>query len=131
MRPEATLTLGYGNDLGTSSNYQKTPAILADMTHYSLGNEKRNMVTGTMAATLPHPPHSERPRVPPAGQQPPFGPGSVTSERSPPSMSGTGAAPFRFGFVTARIASAPALSVFIRVVSAFLAALLLAGGFRA
>ena len=76
-RPEATLTLGYGNDLGTSSNYQKTPAILADMTHYSLGNEKRNMVTGTMAATLPHAPHSERPRVHPAGQQPPFGPSEV------------------------------------------------------
>ena len=41
-----TLTLGTTNDIGSSTKYRKTPAMLADMTHYSLGNEPRRCVNG-------------------------------------------------------------------------------------
>ena len=76
-RPEALLTLGYGNDLGTASTYSKTPAILADMTHYSLGNAPANFQSETMVATRAHLPHGARPKVSAAGQPPPFGPSEV------------------------------------------------------
>jgi len=75
--PNPTLTLGYANDIGTSVTFQPTPAILADMTHYSLGDEPRRYVTTAMSATAPHAPPASRPHIDPAGQKAPPGPSEV------------------------------------------------------
>ena len=74
---EANLTLGYGNDIGTATKYHKTKAMLADETHYSLGNEPRRYETTTMTATAPPLPAAGRPRQHPAGMQPGIGPSEV------------------------------------------------------
>jgi len=74
---EPMLTLGTMNDIGTTTKYQPTPAILADMTHYSLGDEPRRYESAAMAATAPFPPPAERRRMAPAGQLPPAGPSEV------------------------------------------------------
>lgn len=71
------LTLGYGNDIGSSVKYQQTPTLLADMTHYSLGNIKANYVTTAMDSTRVPPPLAERTTRPAAGQVPPVGPSEV------------------------------------------------------
>ena len=74
---EQILTLGYSNDVGSSTRFQKTPAILKDMTHYTLGNVPPSYVTTAMEATVPHPPPAARPHRAAAGQQPPVGPSEV------------------------------------------------------
>jgi hypothetical protein len=74
------LTLGYSNDIGSCVNYQQTPTILADMTHYSLGSIKPNYVTTAMDSTKPPPrmPAGQRSGArPAAGQVPPVGPSEV------------------------------------------------------
>ena len=73
-----SLTLGYGNDIGSCVKYVQTPSMLADMTHYSLGNLKMNYVTTAMESTKhppPRPPAGMRPAA--AGQVPPVGPSEV------------------------------------------------------
>lgn len=78
---EPHLTLGYGNDIGSCVSYQQTPTILADMTHYSLGNIKTSYVTTAMDSTKPPPRAAagQRPgnQMPAAGQVPPVGPSEV------------------------------------------------------
>jgi len=71
-----TLTLGFGNDISTSVSYQKTPALLADMTHYSLGSEPRRYETATMAATQ-RPVLNSKDRLKAAGEMAPLGPSEV------------------------------------------------------
>jgi hypothetical protein len=74
---ERILTLGYGNAIGSSTQYQKTPAILAGMTHYSLGEVPRSYVSETMQATAKPTPFAERSKAAAAGQQAPVGPSDV------------------------------------------------------
>ena len=74
---ECVMTLGYANDIGSSTRFQKTPAILKDMTHYSLGNVPSSFVTTAMDAAAPPPPPAERTKRLAAGQQPPVGPSEV------------------------------------------------------
>ncbi len=76
-REKASLTLGYSNDIGTCVKYQKTPALLADLTHYSLGDVPKSFVTSTGAAMQPPPSHAERTRQPAAGHAAPIGPSEV------------------------------------------------------
>jgi len=73
---EASLTLGYGNDIGTSVSYTKTPAVLADMTHYSLGDRPRNFQSTAMAATS-NPVPTGKDRMKAAGEEAPLGPSEV------------------------------------------------------
>jgi len=74
---EPILTLGTTNDIGSSVRFQKTPAILKDITHYALGSVPTKYVTTAMDSTAPPPPPVERVSLPPAGQRPPVGPSDV------------------------------------------------------
>lgn len=77
---ESFITLGMTNDIGSCTRYHKTPAILKDMTHYSLGSVPSAYVTTAMDASAPHPPLAQRTgnaARPPAGQLPPVGPSEV------------------------------------------------------
>jgi len=76
-REPPTLTLGTTNDIGSTTKYSKTPAILAGMTHYSLGNTERNYSTTAMESTKAPPPLHERLGKEPAGRQPGVGPSEV------------------------------------------------------
>jgi len=69
--------MGYTNDIGSCTRYQRTPAILKDMTHYTLGNVPASYVTTAMDATASHPRHTERRKLSAAGQVPPVGPSEV------------------------------------------------------
>lgn len=74
---EPILTLGTQNDIGSCTHYQASPAVLKDMTHYTLGNVPTKYVTTCMDATAPHPPPADRPYRASAGQLPPVGPSEV------------------------------------------------------
>lgn len=74
---ESVLTLGLTNDIGSSTRFQRTPAILKDMTHYTLGNVPASYVTTCMDASAPPPPPAERSKRIAAGQLPPAGPSEV------------------------------------------------------
>ena len=71
------ITLGFSNDIGTSTRYQKAPAFLADMTHYTLGEVPRAYVTTAMDATRAPPPPPERVHQSAAGESAPTGPSQV------------------------------------------------------
>ena len=66
------LTLGYGNDIGSQVAFQKTPTILANDTHYSLGEYPRQTVSETTVATS-WPVPSGNDRLKAAGEQAPLG----------------------------------------------------------
>lgn len=74
---ESMITLGMTNDIGSQVRFQKTPAILKDMTHYTLGNVPSSYISAAMDAADPPPPFSERSKRLAAGQQPPVGPSEV------------------------------------------------------
>ena len=74
---ESFITLGHTNDIGSSTRYTKTPSILKDMTHYTLGNVPSNYETTAMHACAPPIPPSERSKRAAAGQLPPVGPSEV------------------------------------------------------
>jgi len=76
-REAPVLTLGTTNDIGSTTKYRKTPAMLADMTHYSLGNTPISYATSAGAATKAPPPLHERLGKEPAGRQPGVGPSEV------------------------------------------------------
>jgi len=75
--PERVLTLGTMNDIGSTSKFAQTPAMLADMTHYSLGDQPRSWSTTAQAATKEPPPLHERLGKEPAGRLPGAGPSEV------------------------------------------------------
>ncbi|KAL1496829.1 hypothetical protein AB1Y20_014415 [Prymnesium parvum] len=76
-REQPMLTLGTTNDIGSTTRFRKTPALLAGKTHYSLGEQPSNFVTSTMIATQPPPPLRERLGQEAAGVQPKAGPSEV------------------------------------------------------
>ena len=75
--PKPYLTLGYGNDIGSSVSYKTTPSKNADATHYSLGEVPMRYVSETMEATAKPTPYHERSKREPAGGLAPSGPSEV------------------------------------------------------